>query len=199
MLVKSGEGLGARKQQSLAPRLTTEQDMTCTDQPSLQDRHTTAQACLLPSLGSTHRWPLPPAPEPGHPGTYQGVDGFGPVLGLHSTQGAAGQAVRGGRGEQEEASSQHQPLPRHSVSCLPAGKGGEEDNEICDRPSWGAYPGPAVFINSCWQHCTASILAPTLQRPREAWWLPKAKGQVKELTRVERLCHVLGAFPHSSH
>lgn len=83
-----------------------------------------------------------------HPGalpeTYQGVDGFGPILGLHSTQGAVGQAVRGGGGEHEEASRQHQPLPLHSALVLPAGRGERADNEICGRLSCGLYPEPAV-------------------------------------------------------
>lgn len=66
---------------------------------------------------------------PGHPETYQGLDGLGPILGLHSTQGALGQAVRCGRGEHKEAGGQQQPLPRHAGSALPAGDGEREDNE----------------------------------------------------------------------
>lgn len=66
------------------------------------------------------------SPGPRHPGalpeTYQGVDGFGPTLGLYSTQGAAGQAVCRDGGEHEEASSQHQPLPHHSSWLFLLGK-----------------------------------------------------------------------------
>lgn len=68
------------------------------------------------------------AQSPGsrHPGalleTYQGVDGFGPTLGLSSTQGAVGQAVRCDGGEHEEASSQRQPRPHHSSWLFLLGK-----------------------------------------------------------------------------
>lgn len=86
--------MGARKQQSQARRLTKEQGMPCTDGMSLQDstplpRPAFSPLWVLYTDGPFHCLAFRALPE-----TYQGVDGFGPILGLHSTQGAVGQAVR---------------------------------------------------------------------------------------------------------
>ena len=145
MVVRSGVGTGGWKTKSLAPRLTTAGHALHRWDESIGQAHSCPG--LLPSLSGIHTQMVPSMHRPQDhrgalPETHQGVDGFGPILGLHNTQGALGQAVCCGGGEREEASSQHQPLPRHSVLALPAGEG-ERGNEICDCLLCGVCPEPA--------------------------------------------------------
>lgn len=91
--------------------------------------------------------------------TYQRVDGIGPILSPHCTQGAQGQAVRSNiRGYHKEASCQHQPGPRHSVSLVCWREREGQDGEVClewTRPSlthaWRKSSTRQAFFSSCSQ------------------------------------------------
>lgn len=128
--------MGARKQQSQAPRLPTEQGMPCTDGTSLQDRHTAAQACLLPSLGSIHRWTLPPpgSQEPCLKPT-RGLMGLGPswVFTAHKEQWDRQSAEAEGSTRRQAASTSH----CHSIPFWFFLLGGEKEETM---RSVVAYP-----------------------------------------------------------
>lgn len=174
--------MGARKQQSQAPRLTTEQGMPCTDGTSLQDRHSAAQACLLPSLGSIHRWarPRPGIQEPCLKPT-RGLMGLGPswVFAAHKEQRDRQSAEAEGSTRRQAASTS----PCHSILSWFFLLGGEKEQTMRSVTAYpvGCILSPQLTHQFLLAGSKASILVPPLQmtkqRPREAQWGPQAKGQ----------------------
>lgn len=198
--------MGARKQQPMVPRLTTRQDVPCTVGMSTQDRHSTPRLAIFPLWAPhTNDSFSTQSPGPRHPGalpeTYQGVDGFGPTLGLYSTQGAAGQAVRCDGGEHEEASSQHQPLPHHSSWLFLLGKEIEKIMKSVITYSVGYILSLQSSHQLMLTAPQANILVPILQmriETQRGTVGTQAKGQGKELTCSKCLLWAR-SFPIHSH